>query len=143
MRQCTYAVRDRKVTVQESYLKSLEAAFVDPGTPARPSERPAHGSRQQTHVVSQEQPDRDPVTSPTLTRRPYDPLAENSTTELFVSRLKQIQKSNPASGQFGSQYDSLTSTEDELSGVSSKSPAYEYFALNFDTLRTPQAVSGV
>ncbi|KAI1370794.1 hypothetical protein F4677DRAFT_437509 [Hypoxylon crocopeplum] len=126
-RPCTYAVRDRQVTVPESYLKSLEGALAGP--------EPSDGARKRPYLDSSYVPQEGLVrdTDLTIARRPLDPLVENSTVEFFVSKLKQIQKLTPAPGTLGTQPESSASPDDEANRESTQSQTYEYFALNSDT----------
>lgn len=129
-RPCTYAVRDRQVTISESYLKNLEDALAESG--------PSSGAKKRHVVDLGHAPQDDPVgrdTETTPVRRPLDPLVENSTVEVFVSKLKQIPKLKHSPGTLGSQTASSPSYTGELRHEPTKSQLYEYFALNYDTSR--------
>lgn len=120
-RPCTYAVRDRQVTVSEGYLKSLEGAVaesrnIDPGH------------------ATQDGVGRD-ADMTTLARRPLDPLVENSTVELFLSKLKQTPKLKLSPKTLVAQTESTASCDVDVKRESAKSQIYEYFALNYDTSR--------
>ncbi|KAI0161791.1 hypothetical protein GGR52DRAFT_586018 [Hypoxylon sp. FL1284] len=122
-RPCTYAVRDRQVTVSESYLKSLESALAESGPSDVGKEYPDNALRDGLA--------RDAETA--CAHRPLDPLVENSTVELFVSKLKQTPKLKQSSGTLGSRTRSSFSHDGDVKRESTTSPMYEYFALNYDT----------
>ncbi|KAF4965348.1 hypothetical protein FSARC_6843 [Fusarium sarcochroum] len=117
-RPCTYAVRDREVTISKTYLEKLERGLARINTRATASD----SARQPSDNSPQG------VTSGPSPRQPFDPVAENPDANVFVSRLKEIQFSHlsPHSDTHAqSDYSDLSSTHP---------PRYEYFGLNFDTL---------
>ncbi|XXG99250.1 hypothetical protein Hte_005587 [Hypoxylon texense] len=117
----------REYRVSEGYLKSLEGALAESG--------PSVNARKRRNVdpghAPQDGVSRDADT--TLARRPLDPLMENSTVELFVSKLKQIPKLKHSPGTLGGQTESTASGDGDVKRESTKSQIYEYFALNYDT----------
>ena len=113
--------------MQESYIKDLENALND----AQSSSNVDNSFSLDSRLVQQERPEH--VTSPTTVNRSNDPLVENSTAELFVSRLKQIQESKRLPGPVDGQAE-LTSINSDAQRELTRVPTYEYFALNFDTL---------
>lgn len=120
---CTYAVRDRKITVTESYLRNLEGGLLSPKT----LEDAAKKNPNQTVEVSKNENVHD---SPIDESRPtYGSVVENYTADLFISKLKQIQIANSASGTLSVPLDN---NDDRSSG---QNPNYEYFALDFDSFR--------
>jgi hypothetical protein len=129
---CTYAVRDRKITIRESYLKNLEGGLLSPRAFASTAKRtpfsPINDSEKE--VASKIGIDDN--------RRPFAATVENSTAELFVSKLKQIQISNSLPGARGAQSGSSRAQSylhSDSEPVSMQPPKYEYVPLDFDTLR--------
>lgn len=131
-RPCTYAVRDRKVTVPESYLRSLECGVHNPRAIDNTANRPLLDSNP---ASEQRTTSNAALAGPRLS---YDPVVENSTAELFVSKLKQIQGSNSSPGVLGTCSDSLSPQIGEQGFT--KPSKYEYFALSYDTSRMSQTV---
>jgi hypothetical protein len=125
---CTYALRDRKITVPESYLRNLEGGLISPKLLASTRRRPIF----EVTNTSVQGPSQEAGTE-SVRHLLFPPVVENSTADLFVSKLKQIKITSP--GVFGVQSDRLRLPSDD-GEVESKQPQdYEYFALNFDTLR--------
>jgi hypothetical protein len=115
--------------VPESYLKNLEERLINPMAVTSAAQRPqldsSHISQQgHSQFIGAEDP-----------RRPFEPLVENSTAELFVSKLKQIRNSNTSPGKFGLQPPSRVSPGGESEQGPAPPPTYEYFVLDFDTSR--------
>ncbi|KAL4783706.1 fungal-specific transcription factor domain-containing protein [Aspergillus varians] len=81
---CTYAVRNRKVTVPESYLRNLEAGILDPTALATETKRSFPPSQDAGAGIS---------------CHPLDPLVESSTAEYFVSTLRQLQNAKSSTGE--------------------------------------------
>jgi hypothetical protein len=126
-RVCTYAVRDKKVTIPESYLRRLEnelqnSKVVHSNTGRSAEESCAPPPRSVQFIDERKR------------RRPSVSAVENSTAQLFVSKLKQIQSSTSGLHLFGnhSQTSGPSNGELEEDSVASK---YEYFALDSDTAR--------
>lgn len=135
-RPCTYAAPDRKVTVSESYLKRLQsAAFGQSKFGASPEHpRPEHGHWEGQPLKSTAGLAGAIAGSAHAPRRTSDPLVENSTAELFVSKLREIEKFStlivsPAS-------DHSERCDDHADYEPSKSLPYEYISLSFDNFRT-------
>ncbi|KAJ5579709.1 uncharacterized protein N7459_005694 [Penicillium hispanicum] len=106
--ECTYPVRDRNITVPESILRDLEAR--------------AFGSRGQPLGVA---------SSPEL---PARPLVEDTTSEVFLTRLKQIRQQNTSTGLTPRFTSPSTLT---IEGETSSPESYEFVQLSFDTSDTP------
>jgi hypothetical protein len=134
---CTYATPDRKVTVRESYLDQLRKAAIGHKQSVSAADHlvldPRDNASSQTERIHES-----PAKSAhTFLSSSSAPLVENSTTELFVSKLREIHKSQSPSGSL-----SNSGLENpDLSGNNNKHAlstprAYEYIALGFDTLRT-------
>lgn len=130
---CTYAIPDRKVIVRESYLKRLQSAAIDHEEIATATDRPHLDHRGNVRLETEK-----PEGSRGLARvssRFVDPLVENSTAELFVSKLRDIQKSQDLLGPPATdQSEGSASSGDRANQGPSKPPPYEYIALSFDTL---------
>ncbi|KAM0549049.1 hypothetical protein ACHAPJ_009624 [Fusarium lateritium] len=122
-RPCTYAVRDREVTISKTYLERLERGLARLDTPATASSS--------TRQLSGNSPQEVTISAPS-SRQAFDPVAENPDADVFVSRLKEIQFSHLSPGAL--QANSETYARSDHSDISLTSPPrYEYFGLNFDT----------
>ncbi|VUC29706.1 unnamed protein product [Clonostachys rosea] len=126
---CTYAFRDRKITVPESYLKHLEGGLARPEVPH--GAVPRHISFEAADAAGQRST-QDAV--PNLARQRFDVVVENSTAEQFVSKLKQIRDAKSSFCAHGTQSESLSGARTEESQLPPTPFAqYEYFELTFDT----------
>jgi hypothetical protein len=126
---CTYAPRDRKVIVPESYLRRLEGAQARPAEPEVVSPVIAEG-------FAQQRPLEDTALGPACSRPSTSAAANYSTAEQFVSRLKQVRDFRSTSDILDTQTESPTSARIEESALpSTRIPQYEYFELEFDTTR--------
>ena len=124
-RLCTYAVHDRKITISESYIRQLEASSWNPLTVDKPLK--PNFAAPPTHLNNPA-----PYT-PAQSDSQLKSTVENSTAELFVSKLKECQVSRSV-GYDGT--DSRVSPSVDSTLLSTPQPKYEYFALESDTLRT-------
>ncbi|OKL63836.1 hypothetical protein UA08_00772 [Talaromyces atroroseus] len=113
--RCTYPIRDRNITVSESFVRSLEARALAYAPDASPSSghESLRGSTAQGY-----QP----------------PLVEDSTSEAFLARLKQIRQQN-AGPVFPDLQDHDSSPSNPHTDYSS--PSYDYVQLDFDTSHSP------
>ncbi|KAL3711793.1 hypothetical protein TMatcc_000485 [Talaromyces marneffei ATCC 18224] len=134
---CTYATPDRKVTVRESYLNQLRKAAIGQKQVVSASGHlgldPCDTVSSQTERLHGGSPAKLAHTSASSSSAP---LVENSTAELFVSKLREIQKSQSPSGSpSNSLLEGAGPPGDNNKPGLSKVRAYEYIALSFDTLR--------
>ncbi|CAK7216191.1 hypothetical protein SBRCBS47491_002738 [Sporothrix bragantina] len=122
---CVYVIRDRPVTVTESYLKTLEAAAAA-STPNSIINQ--HYQETRPVVPNNSRIDDTETASPAPPRQPHALQVENSAAARFVSKLKEIQ--NPKALPNSVRQDLLL----PVSGDGSTQPhIYEYFTLNSDT----------
>ncbi|KAH8695588.1 hypothetical protein BGW36DRAFT_429461 [Talaromyces proteolyticus] len=95
----TYAVRDRKVTVLESYLSDLEGVLLRLRMTRTPGLGAANTSEQGPGLeIAVDQ---------------FDPIMEDTTAEVFVSKPKQIPISN-CSAMLGAQLESNDSQPESI-----------------------------
>jgi hypothetical protein len=131
-RDCVYPIRDRNVTVSERYLRHLEAELNKHAkAPAAMLPPPP------TMIVPAPIPNLE-ETLAAIDQNSSASMIGNSTSESFVSRLKELYKSRSTtispdiqlSDHNGKSIKELSTSEDPLS--------YEYVHLSFDTtcLRT-------
>lgn len=117
---CVYVVRDRTVTIAESYLKRLEAAAA-----TAPSQ--SLNARHIASVPVGRRIEHAEKTSPATPRLLLsNPQVENSTAARFVSMLKEIQKPKTVDADLASL---------AYGDGSTQPPVYEYFTLNSDASR--------
>lgn len=123
---CTYAVRDKKVTVSESYLRSL----------AGDSSGSISFDGAYSEVFRENGPKNGCTETVMRTRRPglkrtYDSLVENTTAELFVTRLKKVKKLH-ASMSPDQVFTAISESSSTAAPDVPRSLSYEYVALSYD-----------
>ncbi|KAL3471078.1 fungal-specific transcription factor domain-containing protein [Aspergillus californicus] len=122
---CQYPVRDRNVTVTESYLRNLEARVA-----------------QSDAIVAIQHPPLTPVEVPPPEipsnrgeNAFSDPLVEDPTSEVFVSGLRRLQSPTSLVGADFSNPAAILPSP--LIGGSHQREPYEYYQLDYDTLNPP------
>ncbi|KAL3455952.1 fungal-specific transcription factor domain-containing protein [Aspergillus heterothallicus] len=131
-RDCQYPVRERNVTISESYLRSLEARVAHTASTAEQSHphpplTPVEGSLES----------RAEIPAQCVGVQLSDPLVEDPTSEVFVSGLKRLRSPTSLLGlnDFPNPIGIASSPTVEAPQVQRQ--AYEYYQLDHDTSSTP------
>ncbi|KAL3496153.1 fungal-specific transcription factor domain-containing protein [Aspergillus germanicus] len=125
-RDCQYPVRERNITVPESYLRSLEARVAQ-GRSAEQPAPPDPNPLQHPH----------PPLTPSVGVQLSDPLVEDPTSEVFVSGLKRLR--SPISLLGVTDFSNPIGVTSSLivEGLQVQRHTYEYYQLEHDTSSTP------
>ncbi|KAL1859188.1 hypothetical protein Plec18170_002303 [Paecilomyces lecythidis] len=127
-RDCQYPVRDRNVTISESYLHSLEARAALAGAVQHPHPvlTPVEGGLEL----------RAQFPAQSVSRHLSDPLVEDPTSEVFVSGIKRL--GSPTSLLNGSDFPNPVGVASSavVKGLQMQQE-YEYYQLHHDTSSTP------
>ncbi|CAH0034094.1 unnamed protein product [Clonostachys rhizophaga] len=107
-------MRDRNVTVSERFIRNLEARALSHSSQL-PQATPSSEPESLRGTVSQGLP-------------PPLPLVEDSTSEVFLARLKQIRQNNTGPG-----FSQLTPSNPYTDGESPAAVPYDFVQLKFDT----------
>lgn len=111
--ECTYPMRDRNVTVSERFIRNLEARALSHSSQL-PQATPSSEPESLRGTVSQGLP-------------PPLPLVEDSTSEVFLARLKQIRQNNT-----GPDFSQLTPSNPYTDDTSPAAAPYDFVQLKFD-----------
>ncbi|KAH8886037.1 hypothetical protein GQ53DRAFT_809886, partial [Thozetella sp. PMI_491] len=123
-----------KVTIPESYLRSLERDLAGPSSIVTTTGASAGDAGDSSQQPGPQDSGIDGA------RRPIDSVVENSNADAFVLKLKEIRDrnshSNSSPGPLHVQSEARRpqAQSDYLELGSSQQPKYEYFELTFDTL---------
>ncbi|KAL2856795.1 fungal-specific transcription factor domain-containing protein [Aspergillus pseudodeflectus] len=129
-RDCQYPVRDRNVTVSESYLRSLEARVAQGRSveqPPHPPLTPVEGSLES----------RAEIPAQSVGVQLSDPLVEDPTSEVFVSGLKRLRSPTTLLGVADFSNQIAIASGPVLEGLQVQRQAYDYYQLDHDTSSTP------
>ncbi|KAJ0419925.1 fungal-specific transcription factor domain-containing protein [Aspergillus carlsbadensis] len=139
-RDCQYPVRDRNVTVSESYLRSLEARAAQGRSGEQPPHPHPHPHPPLTPVEGSLE-SRVEIPAQNIGVQLSDPLVEDPTSEVFVSGVKRLRSPTSFLGVADFPTHINVASSPALEGSQAQRQAYEYYQVAHDTSSMPRPPS--